>query len=127
MTTIHYADQNFKIELIDEIIFVEWLKEEYDYEEIDFIIKKRIELCAGKSFPIFTDLRKLKKGTRQSRERLAGMDAGIGVSAVAVLVGTRVQKTLFNFFNAIYKAPAPTRLFTNKESALQWLRQYINK
>lgn len=121
---INYQDENFKIELINGILHVEWLKESYDYETIDFIIKKRIELLEGRSYPIFTDLRILKAGSRQARERLAGKDAGVGVSAVAVLVSTRVQKTMYNFFNAIYKAPVQARVFTSKDKALQWLEKY---
>ncbi len=121
---INYQDENFKIELKNGILHVEWLKETYDFESIDYIIKKRIEIIGDQSFPIFTDLRLLKGGSRQARERLAGKDAGIGVSAVAVLVSTRVQKTMYNFFNAIYKAPVQARVFTDKEKALQWLEKY---
>lgn len=121
---IHYQDENFSIELINGILHVEWMKETYDYETIDYIIKKRIEMVEGNSYPIFTDLRKLKGGSRQARERLAGKDAGVGVSAVAVLVSTRVQKTMYNFFNAIYKAPVQAKVFTDKEKALQWLEKY---
>jgi hypothetical protein len=121
---INYKDENFLIELKDGIIHVEWLKETYDYDSIDYIIKKRIEMVKGESYPIFTDLRKLKSGSRQARERLAGPDAGIGVTAVAVLVSTRVQRTLYNFFNAIYKAPVQAKIFTSKEKALEWLEKF---
>jgi len=121
---IQYKDENFIVELIDGIIHVVWLKERYEYEEVDFIIKKRIEMCDGKAYPIFTDLRLLKTGSRQARERLAGKDAGVGVIAVAVLVSTRVQQTLYSFFHAIYKAPAKAKIFSDKSKALEWLEQF---
>ncbi len=121
---IKYSDENFNIELIDGILHVIWLKETYEYDTIDFIIKKRIELLEGKSYPIFTDLRLLRGGSRPARERMAGKDAAVGVTAVAVLVKTKVQKNIYNFFNAIYRAPVQAKVFSDKEKALQWLEKF---
>jgi len=119
-----YSDEFFDIEIINGIIEIIWKKDYYDFAEVDFGMKKRTELANNRSFPILSDFRKVKSGSRKARERLSEKDGGEKVSAVAVLVSSNVHKVLFNFFNSIYKAPAPTKLFTDKEKALEWLEQY---
>lgn len=119
-----YLDENFHIKLEDGIVKIIWLKEYYDYPTVDLGIKKRIEISGGHDGPMFSDFRKVKSGSREARERLAGKDAGTNVTAVAVLVSTEVHKVLFSFFNSIYKAPAPTKIFTSEEKALKWLEKY---
>ena len=119
-----YLDENFHIKLENNIIKIIWLKEYYDYNTVDLGIKKRIEISGKSAYPLFSDFRKVKSGSREARERLAGKDAGTNVTAVAVLVSTEVHKVLFSFFNSIYKAPAPTKIFTSTEKALEWLEKY---
>jgi len=119
-----YIDDNFNIKLEDGIVYIAFLKEFYNYDQIDLGIKKRLEIVGDNSYPMFSDFRKVKSGTREARQRFSEKDAGIGVKAVAVYINSKVQKIMFNFFNSIYKAPAPTRIFTDKEKALKWLEQY---
>jgi hypothetical protein len=119
-----FKDDRFYIAVKDGITIIEWLANEYNYEDVDFGIKKRIEITEGKEYPMFSDLRTAKFGTREARQRLSDSDAGKGIIAVAVLVNSKVQRILYNFFTSIYKDPAPTRLFTDKAEAYKWLEQY---
>jgi len=119
-----YYSKNFKIEIINNIVQITVYCEFADFDIVNEGILSRNELCEGKTYPLFSDIRTLKSSTREARERMAAKDAGIGVSAVAILINSKAQRIIYNFFNSIYKAPAPTRLFTNKEKALKWLEQY---
>jgi hypothetical protein len=119
-----YRDERFSVQIIDGCVYIVYLKEYVDYDYVNDLINARLKLIGNQTLPIFSDFRKVKKGTREARERMAGSDAGIGVSAVAVYIDSAVHKIIFSFFNSIYKAPAPTKLFTNKEKALEWLEQY---
>lgn len=108
----------------DGIMFVEFLKEHVDFEDVDLGIKKRIEMAEGKSFAMLSDITRGKSITREARQRMGEKDAGAGVKAVAIIVGSKIHEVLFNFFHSVYKSPAPAKLFTNKEKALKWLEQY---
>jgi hypothetical protein len=116
--------ERFHIELNDGVVFITYLREIIDYEFVDDLINARLKLIGERTFPIYADFRMVKRGSREARERMSAKDAGIGVSAVAILINSQVHKTIYNFFHSIYKAPAPAKLFTNKEKALKWLEQF---
>jgi hypothetical protein len=116
----------FLFEFKDKILHFIIKEESVDYKLINDATNTRLNhLLKDKSYPLFADCRKIKSITREARERLGEKDGGIGVNAVAMLINSKIQKTIFNFFHSIYKAPVPTRLFTNKEKALEWLRKFI--
>ncbi|NTW31410.1 MAG: STAS/SEC14 domain-containing protein [Bacteroidetes bacterium] len=111
----------------DGIVNVTFLCEHYTEEMIDASIKYRLELTKDKTYLMFSDIRKLKSSTCGARKRMAQKDAGKGVIAVAILTNSRIQEIIYNFFIAIYKAPAPAKMFTDKKKALKWLREYTER
>ncbi|MEI6123373.1 MAG: STAS/SEC14 domain-containing protein [Bacteroidota bacterium] len=117
-------DEFFDIWIEDGIVFIATNFEEYTAEMVEEGIKKRLELTKDKSFPMLGDIRKIKNFTREARQRLAQKDAGYGTKAAAILINSRLQEAMYNFFNAIYKAPAPAKMFTDKEKAIEWLQQF---
>jgi hypothetical protein len=119
-----YRDERFSVQLIDGYVYIVYLKEYVDYDYVDDMINARLKLIGNQTLPIFSDFRKVKSGTREARERMARSDAGIGVNAVAILIESEIHRIIFKFFNSIYKAPAPSKLFTNKGKALEWLEQF---
>jgi type III secretory pathway component EscU len=119
-----YKEDRFIIKIVNGIVQIEWLVSFIDYDFINDIINKRLEITKDKTYPMFTDMRKVKSGTRQARERLASSDSAFGVAAGAILVSTKVHVIMYRFFNTIYKSPVPAKLFTDKDKALQWLEQY---
>lgn len=119
-----YKDDRFEIKLEGGIVYVIFKKEFLDFDFVNDIINKRLEITQNEIYPMFSDFRVVKSGSREARQRMAGKDAGIGVNAVAIYVNSQVHKVIYNFFNSIYKAPAPARLFTDKNKALKWLENY---
>ncbi len=108
----------------DDIIYVTFLCEHYTEEMINSAIKQRIAITKDKSYPMFADIRKIKSFTREARQRLAQKDSGYGTKAAAILIDSKIQEVLYNFFNTIYKAPSPAKMFTNREKAIEWLQQF---
>jgi hypothetical protein len=47
------------------------------------------------------------------------------VSAVGFLVNNPLARMVANFFIGINKPPRPTKLFTDMESAVEWLSTYL--
>jgi hypothetical protein len=121
----NYIDQDFSIKLEDDIVFVDYFIVHATYEVADRAIKTKFEMFQGKSYPVVSDMRNVKTSTRESRQRMSEPDAAVGVKAVAVIINSKVQKVMFNFFSAINKRPAPAKIFGNKEDAVKWAKKFV--
>ena len=119
-----YIDEEFSIKIEDGIVYIEFFIEHGTYEFVDRGIKKRIELTKGKAYPMVSDVRSMKTSTREGRQRMSEPDSGEGVIAGAVIINSKVQKVIYNLFQAIYKAPTQVKLFNNKEEAVEWVKQF---
>lgn len=114
----------FNVYYENGIIITEFLIPHVEFEHVDLAVKKRLELFGSMNLPMLSDIRRLKSGTREAKLRITEKDAGIGVSAVGVLINSHVQKVIMNFVGQVYKAPTPYKIFTNREKAIAWLRKY---
>ncbi len=122
-----YINTRFSIKIDEGITFVELLCEFVEYTDIDAGIKKRLEMSNGRTFPIVTDLSAVKTATPEAKKRMADKDGEIGVSAVAVIVRSKIHRILIELFNIKYKKKIPLKIFTNKEKAVKWAGKYIQK
>lgn len=113
----------FVFTLKDNVIYIDYLVPEITEKMVDMGIQKRLELADKKTYPIISDIRKVKNFTRDARNRLAREDAASYCGKTAVVVNSNVQKVFFNFFNEVFKVPAPTKLFTKIEDAELWVKE----
>lgn len=88
------------------------------------VVESRIFFAKGNSYPLLIDMRGIKSTTRQARAYMATVGSTL-VKAGALITGSTINRTLGNIFLSIDKPLVPTKLFTNEESAKEWLRQYI--
>ena len=120
-----YKDDNLCFYWYEGILMCEWFVEQGDYDFVDFGIKKRKEITGNKPCVMITDITSMKTSTREARQRMAEKDAAQGIIAVGIVLKSKVQAVIYKFFNAIYKQPAPAKIFTNKEDAIKWIKQYL--
>ena len=120
-----YQDENFCYYWHEGILMCDWTALHADYDFVELGIKKRIEITGSNPCVMISDIRSLKASTREARQRMAGKDASNGMVAVAVVVNSKVQSVIYNFFKEVYKLPAPARVFTNKAKAIEWCKQYV--
>lgn len=118
-----FSDQ-FSIQITDEIVYVVWLKEWVDYKNIDDLIKTRLTITGEGSYPMFSDITRLKGGTRDAMIRLANKDGLIGLKALAVLYDKKIHLMLYRLFNLFSDNTIPTKFFKSKSKALLWLDNY---
>lgn len=121
-----YSDERFSLKLLDGIIYMDWKLENADYNFVNDAIKYRLMITNGKSYPLLSDITKLKNGTKEARERLADKDGQANLSALAVIYDSKFQGLLMTLFNLIYKHSIPTKYFSSnsKIQAIEWLQQY---
>lgn len=89
------------------------------------IVTDRLKVSNGIIRPIFVDLVNAVSIDKQTRKYFASKESLHLLSAGAVLVKNPITKLGGNFFFKIDRPPMPTKLFTNKEEALKWLKQYL--
>lgn len=75
--------------------------------------------------PLFVDLASPKGQSREAREYFAKDPVHTQYyTAVALMVSNPISRVLTNFFLGMNKPVRPTRLFTDKAEALEWLQQF---
>ena len=99
-----------------------------DIELLDLDIAKicvqdRLEFIQGETYPSLFDITKIKQSTKEARDYLAN-EGNDFVSASAILISSPMLRMSANFFIQVNKPKNPTRMFTSKPSALEWLAQY---
>ena len=82
-----------------------------------------VESAAGRKRPALVDLRGLRGVSLPARKLVAGPDVAEITERMALLTGDRVSAVLGNFFLRVSRPAYPTRLFSDLEAALRWLRE----
>ena len=77
----------------------------------------------GKRQPLLADIRKVKTLTREARVFFDNVTDKF--SALALLAGSPATQLMVNFFLGMSRPKVPTRMFTDEEKALAWLRRHV--
>lgn len=99
-----------------------------EIEEVDVriaarTVTDRVAFFEGVAYPCLFDITKVKHSTKEARDYLANEGSEL-VAASAILVNSPVVRMMANFFIMVNKPNNPTRMFTDKESAIEWLSQF---
>ena len=81
-------------------------------------------LTGGRASPVLVDVREM--GSQDRRSRAEFVRRGDLMSAVAIVVGTPLSRIMSNFFLAVNKPVAPTRLFDDEGPAVAWLTESVS-
>jgi hypothetical protein len=81
------------------------------------------KLTGGRQSALLVDAHDVGPQDRPARSEFARR--GDLVSAVALIVGTPLSRMMGNFFLAVSRPMAPTRLFDDEVSALAWLQGFV--
>jgi hypothetical protein len=97
-----------------------------DYEDAldNALVIKR--LTGGKQVLKLIDARNGFSMDKKARDYIKSMDLKQTVSR-AVVVNSDLNKLIANFFTRLSKPKVPTRLFTDIDSAYEWLLQFKAK
>jgi len=81
------------------------------------------ELINNKPIPMLCDLTNVVNMTRECRAHFAGKEHAEIFTKCALIINSPLSKIIGNFFLGANKPLRPTKLFTNKEEGLEWLRK----
>ncbi|GAA0893778.1 hypothetical protein GCM10009122_34570 [Fulvivirga kasyanovii] len=80
------------------------------------------ELVNGKPVPMLCDLTNVVKMTHDCRKHFSGPEHAEIFTKCALMVTSPLGRIIGNFFLGANKPLKPTRLFTNKDEAVKWLK-----
>ncbi|MBC5992406.1 DUF7793 family protein [Pontibacter cellulosilyticus] len=97
-------------------------------ENMDLDIAKecvltRKEFTNNRVYPCLINVIQMKSSTKEARDFFA-TEGNEGISASALIVNSSAFKMMANFYIMVNRPKNPTRLFTDKASALEWLEQF---
>jgi hypothetical protein len=87
------------------------------------IVADRLKVQKGVSFPVFCDMKGVKDSDKPGRDYLAKEGSEL-VTAVAVMIDSPVTRIMLNFYLNINGPITPTRMFTEKDKALEYLATF---
>jgi hypothetical protein len=82
------------------------------------------EISGDKIYPILVNLKLINSISREARDHFAMHNRTPGVSAIAMLIKSPGSRIIGNFFLGLNKPVVPTKLFTQKEKAIEWLKKF---
>jgi len=102
------------------------------FDDMEIDIEDSIENCQAMlalthDHPglLLTDWRDIAlRITREAREYYAGPDISQHRVAEALLINTMAARITANFYLRVNKPLTPTRLFTDEQKAIEWLRSF---
>ncbi len=86
-------------------------------------VRATSELVGDRRVLLLLDARTATKIDREAREYYAGPENAKVVRATAMLIGSYVGRIIGNFILRVNHPPFPFRLFSDEESANNWLRE----
>ena len=81
--------------------------------------------CQEEKKPIVVDLTNIKTVSKESRDIYSSDEIGAIISAAALIVGNPVSRIMGNFYVGINKTKMPVRIFTRRDEAKKWLRDFL--
>jgi len=95
-----------------------------DLERAKKIVEDRLSFTEGRSYLILIDFSNIKSVSKEARDYMNDPDGGLkGILGGAFLSNNVVGTLFINLYIKINRPSTPTRFFTNKDEALQWLRK----
>jgi len=79
----------------------------------------------NKSRPVLQDIRNVRGATREARLYFASGEVASITKAAAVFVDSPVTGVLGSFFMGLNKPEYPIKIFTDREKAIDWLREFL--
>ena len=101
------------------------LKAEVALDDAKENIAAQSKLVKEKKLPGLIDMTEVKSVNREARAYYASEEAVKLCSAIAILIATPISRVIGNLFLGLNTPPFPTKLFTSKAEAVEWLKGFL--
>lgn len=91
-------------------------------------VEDRLKFTNGNYFPMVVFMNEIKEISKEAKTYLASEQAMDGITAGAFVVENHMQRLIASVFISLYinmsEGKVPSKLFSNKGSAMAWAKQY---
>jgi len=107
-----------------DVVVMEFLPTDiHGLPEAKKVVDAHHQLAAGKKTGVLADITRTTTGAnRDAREYYVSEEASVMKKGMAMLVKSPLQRMLGNVFFRMNKPSYPSRLFTSRVKAIEWLR-----
>lgn len=84
------------------------------------------EVSAGNIYPLLVNLKGIHYISKEARDHFSMQNRTAGVKAIGMLIKSPGSRIIGNFFLGLNKPTVPTKLFTDKDKAIQWLKRFVS-
>lgn len=98
-----------------------------DVEDIIDIKQVNLELTQDHNYGLIIESGKYTSISNEARTMMTTKAIEEKRAATAIVIHNLAQRLLADFFMRINKPSIPTKIFSNKESALEWIKKQINQ
>lgn len=131
MQKMSYFENKFCEYWIDEFgVLHEIFKSTFpslNLEAAKVITADRLKVSGGITRPLYVELGSINKMDRAANRYLSTGPAMECLSATGIYVKDQMEKLGANMYTGFFKPSVPTKFFTDKDKALQWLRNYTQE
>ncbi len=120
---IYWDSEN---EIVWGELFADITKEELAKENIDAQERIRDSMNKEKT-RVIIDMTAVFEISKEARDYFANERTASIQRATALLIGSAVSRTIGNFFLGLNKPITPTKLFTDPQEAIKWLRTFSDE
>ncbi len=120
-----YQTDFYRFKYEDDIMFMTYINGPITLDIAKEIVAKRCEMMNNEDVFILIDDMNLKSIDHEARAYLSSDEGVKGLKAGALVVSSAFSKHMANFFLKITvnKQKIPTRLFTDRQEAIDWLNE----
>lgn len=125
--SVRLKETDYVTMLIQHGIFYAYFKsiDVLDINVANVTVRDRLIFFENKAYPCLFDITEVKQTTKEARDFMADEGNQL-VLASAMVVTSPMLKMMANFYIMVNKPKNPTRLFTDRENAQEWLMQFKN-
>lgn len=116
-------DQYAQYWMENDIIFMRYRVKDMDLAAARKTVRKRLDTFIGRH-PVVVDITQLKNVSKDVRQYLSSTEAQENLSAAAMISGSLVTRTMFDFFVNFNKPVIPLKMFSNQKDAVNWIEQF---
>lgn len=121
-----YFENEFAVFWISEsILFFEYKPDVViNLASAQRVVADRIQIQNEKAYPVLCDIRSIADSDKAARDYLA-QHGSVLTKAVSILAHRSVSILMISFYLKISKPQVPTKIFTDKSAALEFLKAFI--
>lgn len=116
------SPQQFQVAIEDGLCVCTWtVGAEVTGRDAKDALAAEVAALAGRRMPLLVRLAGIRSMDREARQVFGAAGPDTGITAVALVATSPVQRVLANFFLTLSRPPVPVRMFTDDNSARRWL------